>query len=121
MNKLNIEIAANLLFILSDFMGLVFTFLKLYRIICFTRLTFDQLPLFNPYKWPLAFVRILTNPYFRFWSKLLPNLKIGRVSYDISGIIGLEILATLIFIASEVRMDCFVQAEKMLSQIGLYP
>jgi hypothetical protein len=119
MNKLNLEILAYLLIIISDFCGFLFTFIKLYRILCFTRLTFDQLPIFNPYKWPLAFIRISTNPYFRFWSKLLPNLKIGKVSYDISGIVGLEVLAAVVFFTTEIRMYTFLQAEQILSKIGL--
>lgn len=87
----------------ADCIGCVYLFLKTYRVLCFSKLTFDQLPIFSPYKWPFSFLRVLTVPYFKLWSELLPNLKFGSGSYDISAIIGLEILNKLISITLQLR------------------
>jgi hypothetical protein len=117
MNELNKELLAYFLIFISDFCGFLFTFIKLYRILCFTRLTFDQLPVFNPYKWPLAFIRISTTPYLRLWSKLLPSLKIGKGSFNISGIIGVEFLSAVVFFTTEIRIFTFLYAEDLLSTL----
>ena len=59
------------LILLSDLLACLYTLLKIYRILCYSKITFDQLPLANPYTWPVAFFRIVTQPYFRFWARLL--------------------------------------------------
>ena len=89
-----------LLLLFSDLCAYSYTLLKVYRVLLFSKVTFDQLPLLNPYVWPLSFFRVVTNPYFRFWFKLLPNLRFGRVSYDISTIFGLEVLGTFIYLCN---------------------
>lgn len=50
--------------------------LKIYRILLIIRLFLDQLILFNQYKWPLSIIRLLTNPFFRFWKRLLPKVRL---------------------------------------------
>lgn len=88
---------------LIDLLGYIYLMLKIYRVICFSKITFDQLPLLNPYTWPFSLIRVITRPYFRFWSKLLPNLKIGKFSYDVSGILGLEILSCILAAILQLR------------------
>jgi hypothetical protein len=39
----------------------------------------------------------ITTPYFKFWLKLLPMLRLKGSSLDISAILGLEVLNTLLF------------------------
>jgi len=109
---------AYILVLLSDFAACLYTLLKVYRILCFSKITFDQLPLLNPYKWPLSFFRIVTRPYFKFWSKILPSLKLGKISYDVSTILGLEALSSLIFLSVQFRALTFSEAQKILSLIS---
>ena len=46
--------------------------------------------------------RILTEPYFRLWSKILPHLRLQNSSLDISGIIALEVLNSVVYISSRI-------------------
>ena len=80
----NTKFVAYLFLLVSDLIGYTYILLKVYRILCFSKITFDQLPFLNPYKWPLSLIRIITKPYFKFWSQILPNLRLGKVSYDVS-------------------------------------
>ena len=109
---------ASFLLILSDLTACVYTLLKIFRILCFSKVTFDQLPLLNPYKWPLSFFRVATKPYFQFWSRILPSLRLGKVSYDVSTILGLEILSSLIFLSVQLRALTFMEAQKILAFIN---
>lgn len=97
--------------VLSDFCFFLYILLKAYRIICYTKIVFDQLPYFNPYQWPLSIIRKLTNPYFKFWSKILPLLRVGRSPFEISTIISLELLSTLINRISHLKLFLLLQAE----------
>ena len=109
---------SSFLLILSDLTACVYTLLKIFRILCFSKVTFDQLPLLNPYKWPLSFFRVATKPYFQFWSRILPSLRLGKVSYDVSTILGLEILSSLIFLSVQLRALTFMEAQKILAFIN---
>jgi len=107
------------LILLSDLIACLYTLLKIYRILCFSKITFDQLPLLNPYKWPISFFRVVTRPYFKFWQKILPSLRLGKVSYDVSTILGLEALSSLIFLSLQLRAFTFSEAEKIISTFNI--
>ena len=74
-----------------------YLFLRFYKILCYTKLTLDWLPVFNPYSWPFSFFRITTRPYFKLWSRILPPLRTGKRSLEISSIIGLEALNSILY------------------------
>lgn len=96
------------LFLLMFFSNFIYYFLfllKFYRILCLSKITFDGLPMINPYVWPFSLFRILTQPYFAFWSKLLPSVRTGKSSFDISLILALEGLSALIYILNQVRLS----------------
>ena len=75
----------------------LYILLKFYKVLCYSRMTFDWMPMINPYVWPFSFFQLMTGPYFAFWSKVLPNLKLEKSSIEISGIVGLEALNALIY------------------------
>jgi hypothetical protein len=106
---------AYLFILLADLVGYLFLLLKIYRILCFSKITFDQLPILNPYKWPLSLIRITTKPYFNLWAKILPNLKIGKVSYDVSAILGLEMLSCIISFSLQLRGFSLAEAQRIIS------
>ena len=99
---------------ISDLFGYLYVILKAYRILCYSKITFDQLPLLNPYKWPLSIFRVAANPYFKFWQNRIPQLKLGKFSYDISVILALELLSILISGSLQVRIFLFKIAESLL-------
>lgn len=74
-----------------------YLFLRFYKVLCYTKITLDWLPVFNPYCWPFSFFRIMTQPYFKLWSQILPPIRTGKRSLEISSIIGLEALNSILF------------------------
>jgi len=60
-------------------------------------MTFEWLPMINPYVWPFSIFHVVTGPYFAFWSRILPSIKLDRSSVEISGIIALEALNSFIY------------------------
>lgn len=113
-NQESAVIMAQFFLLLADLIGYIYLLIKVYRILCFSKITFDQLPIINPYKWPLSLIRITTKPYFKFWSKLLPTLKLGKVSYDISAIIGLEMLSCLLSVSLQFRALSLAEVERII-------
>lgn len=101
----------------GNFLYYFIFFIKFYRILCFSKITFDGLPMINPYIWPFSIFRVLTQPYFQFWSKLLPTFKSGKSSFDISLILGLEALSALIFILTQIRVTALLEAATLLSKM----
>lgn len=100
--------------LMSDLFGYIYIILKIYRILCYSKITFDQLPLLNPYKWPFSIFRVAANPYFRFWQNRVPQLKLGKFSYDISVILALEMLSIFIGLSLQIRVLLFKIAERVL-------
>ena len=83
--------------LLINVVSYLYILLKFYKVLCYSRMTFDWMPMINPYIWPFSFFQLMTGPYFTFWSKVLPNLKLEKSSIEISGIVGLEALNALIY------------------------
>jgi hypothetical protein len=102
---------------LADIVSFIYLMLKVYRIFCYAKITFDQLPYYNPFIWPLAPVRILTLPYFDFLRNTLPSLKFGKFAYDVSGIVALELLTAVIFVVYELRLIIIAFAETLTEPI----
>lgn len=114
-NQENLHLVASLLFLFTDIVGAIYLLIKAFRVLCFAKITFDQIPVFNPYKWPLSMIRVVTRPYFRFWLRLFPHLRIGKVSYEVSAIIGLEALSVLLVLCLHSRGILLSQIESLLS------
>jgi hypothetical protein len=51
----------------------------------------------NPYKWPFSLFTEITAPYFKFWSTIFPTLRFQNSSLEISAIVALETLNSLIY------------------------
>jgi hypothetical protein len=80
-------------------------------------MTFEWLPMINPYLWPFSMFQVLTGPYFQFWAKILPSVKFEKSSLEISGIIALEALNSLIFFCvrfTNMLINFLEQTEKEL-------
>lgn len=91
---------------LLNLIGYVYLCLKFFKVLCYSKMTFDWLPMVNPYIWPFSIFRILTKPYFLFWSKNLPSIKSNSASIEISAIVGLEVLNSLLYFC--VRISGFL-------------
>ena len=75
----------------------LYIFAKIFKVMCYSKLTFEWLPLINPYVWPFSLFNAITNPYFRMWSQILPPIKFEKTSVEISAIIALEALNSVIY------------------------
>lgn len=81
-----------------------FVFLKLFRVFILIRMLFEQLILFNQYKWPLSFIRIITNPFFQFWRKLLPKIRLSNRRlpfFEVQTLIGLNFFNKFILLIEQ--------------------
>jgi uncharacterized protein YggT (Ycf19 family) len=71
--------------------------LKFFKVLCYSKLTFEWFPMINPYVWPFSIFQTITGPYFSFWARVLPNIKLEQSSMEISNIIALESLNSIVF------------------------
>ena len=82
---------------LLNLISYLYVCVKFFKIICYSRLTFEWLPMVNPYRWPFSMFNILTQDYFKFWRTVLPTIKFEKSSIEISAIIALEALNAVIY------------------------
>lgn len=97
---------------LINFVSYLNIFAKFYKVLCYSKMTFDWLPMINPCIWPFSFFHLLTAPYFRIWSIILPTLKFQTTSFEISGLVALESLNTVTFI-------CAVLTSKLINYLEI--
>ena len=83
--------------IMLNIVSYLYIFAKIFKVMCYSKLTFEWLPLINPYVWPFSLFNAITNPYFRMWSQILPPIKFEKTSVEISAIIALEALNSVIY------------------------
>ena len=100
-NELTIAIVHNLAVFLVNLVSYVYVLVKFYKVLCYSKMTFEWLPMINPYVWPFSIFQVLTGPYFKFWSKILPNVKFEKSSVEVSGIIALEALNSFIYFCTK--------------------
>ena len=95
--EINLVITNDLSIILLNVISYLYIFLKFYKILCYSKMTFDWLPMINPYIWPFSFFRIATGWYFELFQKHFPTIVINKRGFNISTIVGLELLNSLTF------------------------
>ena len=96
-NEISIQLLQYISIFLLNSISYLYIFLKFYKVLCYSKMTFEWLPMINPYVWPFSIFQILTTPYFLFWSKIFPSIRFETSSIEISGIIALESLNSLIY------------------------
>jgi uncharacterized protein YggT (Ycf19 family) len=94
---MNVQLTHSFSIFLLNFISYLYILLKFYKVLCYSKMTFEWLPMINPYVWPFSIFQVLTGPYFAFWSRILPSIKLDKSSVEISGIIALEALNSLIY------------------------
>ena len=103
--------------IVLNIVSYLYTFAKIFKVMCYSKLTFEWLPLINPYVWPFSLFNAITNPYFRMWSQILPPIKFEKTSVEISAIIALEALNSVIYFLvrfSHVLVGILQETEQLL-------
>lgn len=83
--------------IFVNIIAYLYVVIKFFKVMCYSKMTFEWLPMINPYIWPFSVFQVLTGPYFRFWSKILPTVKFEKSSLEVSGIIALEAINSCTF------------------------
>lgn len=97
-DQIIIYITHQLSVFLLNLISYAYILAKFYKVLCYSKMTFEWLPMINPYIWPFSVFHIVTDPYFAFWARILPNIKLDKSSVEISGIIALESLNSLIYV-----------------------
>ena len=99
---------------LADLLSYLYLLIKIYKVLCYTKLTLNQMLILNPYIWPLSFFRIITNPFFKFCKRWLPRIRMSKQSFDISVIIGLEILGLMTYVCAFIRVECLFRVKQII-------
>jgi hypothetical protein len=84
---------------------------------CFTKITFDGLPMINPYIWPFSFFRVYTQSYFAFWAKLIPPVRYGKSTFDVSLVLGIEALTSITYLMTQLRYLIIIFDGQLLSHV----
>ena len=88
---------ANSIFLLN-FISFLYFCLKFYTVLCYTKITFEWLPMINPYAWPFSIFQVITRPYYAFWSKIMPPIKFEKSSFEVSAMVGLIALNSVSYL-----------------------
>ncbi len=115
-NRILMKKTGTFLIALAEFMSCIHAALKFYKVLCFTKMVFDLLPLVSPYNWPLSFVKMATLPYLNFCKSFIPMLRFGNVPYDVSILVGLEILNVLRKFSITFRDFLLLEAKKLIEK-----
>lgn len=83
---------------LVNLISYLYLFIKFYKVLCYSKMTFEWLPILNPYVWPFSFFQSMTKPYFSFWSRVFPTIEMPNSSIEISGILALEALNSVLYL-----------------------
>ena len=105
-NEFLLQTLQTLSIFLLNLVAYLYLFLKFYKVLCYSKMTFEWLPMINPYVWPFSAFQVLTTPYFLFWSRIFPSIRFETSSIEISGVIALESLNSLIYFC--VRLTNFL-------------
>lgn len=96
-NELSVVLLHTLSVFALNAVSYFYILLKFYKVLCYSKMTFEWLPMINPYVWPFSVFHVLTGPYFALWARILPSIKFEKSSVEISGIIALESLNSFIY------------------------
>lgn len=77
-----------------------YMFLKVFKVLCYLKLTIDWFPLINPYNWPFSLLRLITKPYFKFWLNVLPYIRFRRTSVNVAHLVAIESLTSFITVST---------------------
>ena len=97
LDEITIQIIHTLAIFLLNAVSYFYVLLKFFKVLCYSKLTFEWFPMINPYVWPFSIFQTLTGPYFAFWARVLPSIKLEKSSLEISNIIALESLNSFVF------------------------
>ena len=96
-NQVSISFLHYFCILLVNIIAYLYVLVKFFKVMCYSKMTFEWLPMINPYIWPFSIFQVLTGPYFRLWSKILPTVKFEKSSLEVSGIIALEAINSCTF------------------------
>ena len=96
-NQVSISFLHYFCIVLVNIIAYLYVLVKFFKVMCYSKMTFEWLPMINPYIWPFSIFQVLTGPYFRLWSKILPTVKFEISSLEVSGIIALEAINSCTF------------------------
>jgi len=116
-SEMTIQFTHYLSIFLLNFISYLYILLKFYKVLCYSKMTFEWLPMINPYVWPFSIFHVVTGPYFAFWSRILPSIKLDKSSVEISGIIALEALNSFIYFCvrfTNILLTVLEETEKSL-------
>jgi hypothetical protein len=99
-NEFRIQFTHYFAILLINLVAYLYIFVKFYKVMCYSKMTFEWLPMINPYEWPFCWFQEFTQPYFFFWSQVFPSVRFKNSSIEVSGILALEGLNSVIYLCT---------------------
>jgi hypothetical protein len=96
-NQFTVQLIHLLSVFLINIVSYFYIFAKFYKVLCYSKMTFEWLPMINPYIWPFSVFNVLTAPYFSFWARIFPSIRFENSSFEISGVVALESLNSVTY------------------------
>ena len=112
LNQIPVQFVHYFSIFLVNLVSYLYILIKLFKVLCYSKMTFEWLPMVNPYVWPFSFFQMTTNSYFQFWAKIFPTVKFENSSLEISGILALEILNSLLYFCIRLTQSLLIVLEE---------
>ena len=77
--------------------ALVWSTVRIFKVLLYMKLTLEFFPIINPYVWPYSILRWLTTWYFEFWRVFLPPLRLRRSSVSMPVFVAIEALTPVLY------------------------
>jgi hypothetical protein len=116
-NPFSTKIIHYLSIVLVNILSYAYICAKFYKVMCYSKMTFEWLPMVNPYYWPFSVFTVSTSPYFQFWQTFFPSIKFQKSSVDVSAIIALEVLNSVIYVfvrITQIFLSLLETTEKLI-------
>lgn len=100
-----------------NFLTFLYIIIKLLRIIFFTRLILEFLPIFNIFEWPTSTIYKISSPLIKSIRYFIPTIKIGIIELEFYLIITFELFIIILNFIEKIR-NKFIEL-KLLQLIEL--
>jgi uncharacterized protein YggT (Ycf19 family) len=97
-----------------EILDLIVLSTKFFRVIILFRIIIDQLPLFNPYEWPLVVLYKLTRPFFKLIRKFVPPIIVGYNCFNITNLMAISLSGLMVKISVYIASIPYNQLQRIL-------
>lgn len=86
--------------------ALVWSLVRIFKVLLYMKLGLEFFPILNPYVWPYSILHWLTSWYFEFWRIFLPPFRFKRSSISIPLYVAVEALTPILYVSLYIVNFC---------------